>query len=301
LDQKDKIKALVFLGAALAGVILLAMGLANLEFTGGMPFRISEGQNYQGPPQMLPFSEIIITFLRMVGALLLLAVPVYLIMAVFNKQIRKRLVRDLMLIAGYLLILRMVRPREIQALEELEEEGPPAELTQPELPSLGDPVDFYPPETPDYLVLIVIVSVSLLLSTAAILLYIHFQRKKREQYGDMGQLAAEAQEAVDSLRAGEDFKDTILRCYYRMSTVLQREKRIQRQDSMTPREFERALSRLGMPVTPVRNLTRLFEDVRYGSQNKGKRDEELAVLSLMEIVEYCKNPGTDSRQYEPYG
>jgi hypothetical protein len=294
LNQKEKTRALIFIGIALTGVIVLSMGLANLVFVGGMPFSISETQTQQGFPYMPPFSEVVITILRIIGALFILAVPVYIYLAIVNKKYRKRLLRDLVVIGSYLLILRLWRPRLAgeETEEELLAEGPPVDFSQNEFPRLGDPLEFIPPETPDNMVLAVIFGLALLISSAAIVLYLRFQRKKLKQYQDMDQLATEAQGAAASIQAGEDFKETILRCYYRMSAVVSSERRIQRQNSMTPREFEFALSRLGMPVTPVRNLTRLFEDVRYGSLNKGKRDEELAVLSLMEIVDYCRNPET---------
>jgi ABC-type multidrug transport system fused ATPase/permease subunit len=295
LAHNDKIRALLFLGAALTSIILLTMGMSNLVFTGGMPLSVSETESSQSFPMMLPFSEAVITILRIFVALLILAVPIYIYLMIVNKNFRKRAIRDLMIIMGFILLILVLRPRLMgEENEEIVEEGPPVDFTQSEIPTLGDPLDFMPPETPDYLVLGVIFGIALLISSAVIVLYFRIQRKKRKQYQDMDKLAAEAQEAVDSIRAGEDFKDTILRCYYRMSTVIQSERRIQRQNSMTPREFEYALSRIGLPVTPVRNLTRLFEDVRYGSLNKGKRDEELAVLSLMEIVDYCQDPGTQS-------
>jgi hypothetical protein len=294
LDRKDKIRALVFLGAALLAVILLSMGLANLEFVGGMPFRSAEIEEQQGPPPIPAFSEVMITILQIIGALVLLAVPVYLILAVVDKKYRKDLVRNLLIVAGYVLLIRMIRPGA--GVEEIEEqnEGPPADFVPDNLPPLDDPLEFLPPETPDYMVLAVIFVLALLISTAAVLFYLRIQRKKKKQFEDIDQLVEEAQEAVDSIRAGEDFKESILRCYYRMSAVLQKERRILRQDSMTPREFELSLSRLGLPAVPVRNLTRLFEDVRYGSLVKGQRDQELAVISLMEIIDYCQNAGAGS-------
>jgi hypothetical protein len=293
LDRKDKTRALVFLGAALLAVILLSMGLANLEFVGGMPFRAAEIEEQHGPPPIPAFSEVMITVLQIIGALVLLAVPVYLIMAVVDKKYRKSLVRNLLIVAGYILLIRMIRPAGGEEIEE-QNEGPPVEFVPDNIPLLDDPLEFLPPETPDYLVLAVIFVLALLISTAAVMLYLRIQRKRRMQFQDIDQLVEEAQEAVDSIRAGEDFKESILRCYYRMSAVLQKERRILRQDSMTPREFELALSRLGLPLVPVRNLTRLFEDVRYGSLLKGQRDQELAVISLMEIIDYCQNTGPGS-------
>jgi hypothetical protein len=69
---------------------------------------------------------------------------------------------------------------------------------------------------------------------------------------------------------------------------LEEERQIVRQNAMTPREFERLLLEKGLPGAPVRRLTSLFEGVRYGNQAPARREEDLARLSLSEIVQHCR-------------
>jgi hypothetical protein len=73
-----------------------------------------------------------------------------------------------------------------------------------------------------------------------------------------------------------------------MSDILQQERGIQRSDTMTVREFEDALTSKGFPTVPVRDLSRLFEKVRYGQQEMGEEDEMTAVESLNEIIQFCR-------------
>ena len=85
-----------------------------------------------------------------------------------------------------------------------------------------------------------------------------------------------------------DLRNVILRCYLRMTRALQEERGIERSQNMTVREFEDWLKYKGFPTVPVRQLTSLFEKVRYGTQPTMKVDEKAAVESLNEIIQYCR-------------
>jgi hypothetical protein len=97
-------------------------------------------------------------------------------------------------------------------------------------------------------------------------------------------LALEARRAIDTLHAGRDLKDTVLRCYREMSQVLQEQRGIQRQKGMTPREFEKYLAEIGLRDEHIRRLTRLFESVRYGDNVSSERDKREAMDCLRAIV-----------------
>jgi hypothetical protein len=73
-----------------------------------------------------------------------------------------------------------------------------------------------------------------------------------------------------------------------MSQTLQSEKGIQRGEAMTPYEFEQKLLARGFPARPIQQLTKLFEQVRYGRQQPGENEKQVAVESLGEIIAYCK-------------
>ena len=69
--------------------------------------------------------------------------------------------------------------------------------------------------------------------------------------------------------------------------VVKEEKGVARESAMTVREFEEQLVSKGLPEEAVQTLSRLFEQVRYGSMATSTREEDMAVASLNAIVEAC--------------
>lgn len=102
------------------------------------------------------------------------------------------------------------------------------------------------------------------------------------------ELAQQAQAAIKALRQGQTLKEVVLRCYVDMERVLATTQGIQRRQTMTAREFEQQLIQLGLPAQPVKELTRLFETVRYGLYTPQADDEAQAVDSLTLIVAACE-------------
>lgn len=98
------------------------------------------------------------------------------------------------------------------------------------------------------------------------------------------QIGTQAEAALEELRSGGNFRNTILRCYAEMCQVLNRERGIQRDRGMTPREFEQHLQQAGLPAEPVRRLTRLFERVRYGATEPLPEEEREAFACLEDIA-----------------
>jgi hypothetical protein len=103
------------------------------------------------------------------------------------------------------------------------------------------------------------------------------------------QIAEQAEITLAELETGADVHDAVMRCYLEMSRVLKQEQGLARTEAMTPREFESALRRAGLPREPVATLTHLFEEVRYGTTRPGRREEEEAIASLSAIVAACRS------------
>ncbi len=57
---------------------------------------------------------------------------------------------------------------------------------------------------------------------------------------------------------------------------------------MTAREFEAELARAGLPGDSVRELTGIFEAVRYGAKDLGPAEERRAVACLDAIAGACR-------------
>jgi hypothetical protein len=73
-----------------------------------------------------------------------------------------------------------------------------------------------------------------------------------------------------------------------MIHALETYRNIHRDRYMTPHEFEAYLEGRGLPREPVRQLTALFEQVRYGGVRPGRADERTAISSLEAIVAACQ-------------
>lgn len=98
-------------------------------------------------------------------------------------------------------------------------------------------------------------------------------------------LTLEAEQSLVDLQAGADLKDTIMRCYRQMNRILSNEQGLERQRSMTPREFEQYLAASGFDDGHIQRLTRLFERVRYSSNSPSAAEETEAAACLTAIVQ----------------
>lgn len=99
----------------------------------------------------------------------------------------------------------------------------------------------------------------------------------------MLELADHAGEAAEALRGGERLRDVVLRCYHDMTQLLVRYLPDRDDQTMTAREFEQALRRVGIRDEHVGRLTRLFERVRYGDQTPDDYERRDAITSLEAI------------------
>jgi hypothetical protein len=104
----------------------------------------------------------------------------------------------------------------------------------------------------------------------------------------LSRIGLEAEKAWQALQTGRTVKDVIIRCYRQMSLVLEKEQGIERQDSMTTREFEKFLEAAGLPRDPIHQLTQLFEAVRYGDGQPNPMDKQTAIRSLEAIILYSR-------------
>jgi hypothetical protein len=115
---------------------------------------------------------------------------------------------------------------------------------------------------------------------------------RRNRPGDP--VLREAERAIDALKGGADIRSVIVRCYFQMSQALRRERGIRLEETMTARDFETLLEARGIPRGPVHDLTRLFEEARYGNRKAGLEEEQKAMDCLTAIVRYSRG----SRQPE---
>ncbi len=146
----------------------------------------------------------------------------------------------------------------------------------------------FTPNASPWTIVAVKIILGIIATSGIILLIIRFQGAKARQTSPLMRLADQAQEALNKLEEGGDLRNIVLRCYYEMTKILLEKKSMKREKSMTPREFETELIAKDLPVESVKMLTRLFEEVRYGSTVPGDREERMATSSLTAIIEACQ-------------
>ena len=293
MKKPSKLQILILLGIAVAATVILAAGLSNLKLLPGQPFSFpffgERAPVEPGQYGTLPGGELLLSLVRGLLILLALLVPVIVILAIVYPEFRKRMLRRLLsitLLLVCLYALMRLRPDIFGITEEIQipDQAAPSEQASPL------PVTEMITEPPSWLTpvasLCLALPIAALLAGLAVRLLSH---RTRRPASPLEQLAQEAEEAIEQLRAGSDLRNTVIRCYAEMTRVLAEQRGIRRRESMTTREFEVHLQTLGLPDEPIKRLTRLFEDVRYGTMAPGEREEQQAIASLGAIAEACKS------------
>lgn len=287
--RRKRLRALLFLGIAAVAMILLAGSLSRLELLPAQPFTLEEPQSSAGddlPGEGAPsaWAEIWAKVLVAMWLGMLACVPIGLVLLVVSPEARRQAASYL----GPLLILLVVLlfPRAQTVEEVVSEPAPPAERS---LPAAERTPTVFTPTPPSWVSSFTNVALGVAACAALAGTFLLMRRRWRRPPDPLEKLAQEAQMAIAAIQGGADLRETIIRCYYEMSRVLRRERGIVREQAMTPREFERHLGDLGLPQTPIRDLTRLFEAVRYGAKIPDKTDEDRAISSLSAVAELCRS------------
>jgi len=283
--RHSKRRALILLAGALVLLFVLAIGITDLPLQPGEPFAVNIPPLGRSSGGSLAGGEAIMLFVRVMLALALLLLPINLVLVIVTREGRRRLLINFVTVISLWLWLTALSRIMRNLPEELfSNEGGlrPAGEALP-LPPLPD----FVPNPPDWTVLAVALAISLLAVGLAAAIGWAIWRRWTRRDEPLARLGRRAQAALDELQSGGDFRSAVIRCYRDMTRVLQQERGIQREIAMTPSEFELALRGKGLPHDAVHQLTRVFEDVRYGGQAAGEREERLAMDSLAAIVAAC--------------
>ena len=287
---------LLALGIALVAMLLLSAGVSELELLPGesAPGTEVESESLGGiPPEI---DEVFRTAFRVFAAIIVVGLPVVVISSLLTPEARKNLLKGMVpLILLGLLVYGAFRASS--NIEEALQPTPTAVAGTPEPTQVSDVATGVAVEgaggmdaaAPEWLIWAAIVTLALILALLLVGAVRLLLRYRVRQPSPLTELAEQAEDAAEAIRAGADLHDTVLLCYYRMSQTLQERRGIWRERAMTPREFETYLERSGIPVEHVRRLTRLFEKVRYGAKMIEAEDERQALSSLGAIVEYCRS------------
>jgi type II secretory pathway component PulM len=281
MTRHQKQTPLLLLGITILAIILLSSGLSELKFQSGRSLNILEklGELRSDPGPGLSLGAFPIEVFTLVfWSSLVFA----LIFAIVSPRYRKLLLRTFITMLLLLFAFSLLRPIQPDTIIEDEEET--AQMDEAVLgQNAGDS-----PETPDFVsdpphwfMMVVNVVVALLLAAAFWLLW-RFMRARDDDTQTL--LVQQAEIALSDLTAGGDLKDVIMRCYASMSQVLYQSRNIQRDEAMTPREFEIHLAEIGLQDRHIQRLTRLFESVRYGASSPGELAQREALDCLRAIA-----------------
>ncbi len=277
-DIKLKIPAFLLLAAI--AVILFASALPQLELKPGIP--LPAWENGSGTPSLesapivaVSVNTLVKGILGVIAGLLLAFGVLKLIQGVSWKESLGEILRfspfiAVLVLIGFGLILALMRVRITSQPSE-------TEILPPVLERNGPPLGL-PPTPLIWLVWIALGAVFILFA-----IWVVYWRTRQSEGGDP--LKLEAERAMEALRTGLDLRNVIIRCYHQMSRALQKEQGIEREETMTAREFERLLQARGIPYRPVHELTLLFEVARYGDRPLSAKDEQTALDCLNAIVQ----------------
>ncbi|GAB7093946.1 hypothetical protein JCM30237_10980 [Halolamina litorea] len=131
-------------------------------------------------------------------------------------------------------------------------------------------------------VLVLAAVVLLYLASADDLVDSQLDREREESdddYTDIAAVGRLAGEAADRIEAGDAFGNEVYRAWVEMTEHLA----VERPQSSTPAEFAAAAVDAGMAPDDVRELTDLFEEVRYGDREVTEERERRAAAALRRI------------------
>ena len=287
MTHRTKQVVLLTLVVALLALLVLAGSLSNLRLQPGAPFPgsaddLSSSTTVTAPT---PAASGSLPWLGAIIAAVLFALAIYLPARLIGLvSIRNILWTAAVVIL--LLVLFSILPRGLA--------GPPAVLPNdasvPQPPSSNA----YPVsplgKTPSQFIWIA--AGGLLMAVSALSLYSWKRVSKAAQTKNA--LSGEAESALRDLEAGKDFGNVIVRCYLQMAELLRAERGMERQQSMTVREFEDWLASHDIPPAPVHDLTSLFEKARYSKEEIDDADEKRGAECLRQIVQHWQK-GTSDR------
>jgi hypothetical protein len=263
-------------------VMLLAAGISNLEFQPSVPEPRNRESFQLRPLKLQSVPPIIDQILLVIFSVI---VPIGIVLFIKSPEFRKLALRRILMMTMLGLLLFSIINRnqeEVPVEEQLVEDV----VDNAFLEAQRDALTFVDTVTQPAPELNIFLDIAILLGTALLIWYL-YRRFFRADSTPTDQLKTEIEGAISEIQAGENLRNVIIRCYADMSQILNEKRGIQRDQAMTPREFEIELQDVGIPSTAVQRLTRLFEAARYGNADLGPEAEQEALLCLMSIAEAC--------------
>jgi hypothetical protein len=282
MKLQKRLWPLLFMGIALTAIIILSAGINDLEFLPGSHFKIRFEPVDTAGEAVADTDDYALTLYRilLVGWLVCIPVAFFLI----SPQKRKQALLFFVLLFFMLVFSDRIIVYLLGGMRNALQLPTEMLLSLPGR-DFGGLIMQFTPSAPQWFTLIVSTGVALLIVIAAFFLVRRFFTHRSPPTGPMRNAA---QDAIEALRGGADLKDTVVHCYREMGQVLMKKRGITRTKDMTPREFERSLLPSSLPHEALYQLTRLFEEIRYGNKAPGEKESRNAVRCLTAIIKACE-------------
>jgi hypothetical protein len=275
---------------ALVALLGLATGMRSMSFREAQAFGRNEPASSRANPADLlrtvlsvPVQTQAVFWILVVGMFILIA-------ALLSPETRKRLLRALLRAALTYWALYLFFTRYPQVLARLGTAFTPSGGAPLEASNKVPPPTFTPPPSTSWMTYMVSLAFVALTVFLAWRLYAAWRTALHASEESVHRLATIARASLRDLTSGRDSTDVILNCYFRMSDVVAERRNLNRGTAMTPHEFATRLEQAGLPGEAVKQLTRLFEAVRYGGQRSSPVMVNQAVACLTAILQYCGEP-----------
>jgi hypothetical protein len=287
-------KRLFLLGLLLLAIFVIAAGLPYLRFQPGQPFgfwdwlfarlTLENADNsgnslaigdQNGSNFLSRFGDRVLGSV-VIGFWVLLIFSI--LYAIVSPKFRRELLRMLAFVIPLVILLPQIA-RRLALQRALAQEGAPGEFGMGES-TLPEPPPFIQ-QPPEWLFILINGIVIALLIWGIVLLW----RRLRPKSNPRTVVVRQIKRALSDLDAGLGLENVVIACYASMCQELQKSQDVKRPDDMTPREFETYLANAGIASTHIQQLTRLFENVRYGAKTSDAAAELEARASLQAIVQ----------------
>ena len=276
-----KRNSLILLGLVMMITLMIAASLPQLELQPGMPLPKLENDQVVIPPaEAQPTGTMSVNkFILVLVALLVAGLMLHML----YKLLRGARWKDIASIIEPMLVISLIVSGLIFLIMLLPRSEGSIVMEQPvpsPVPQVRSPLGPVPP------LLFWVVGLGLLAAGILMGIWIFVSASSRATAIDI--VGLEAEKAWQELIAGVGLKSVIIKCYRQMSLALEKEQGIEREESMTIREFEDLLEAAGFPYDPIHQLTRLFEAVRYGNWQPNPLDEQDAIHCLEAIMLFSR-------------
>ncbi|MBP1693380.1 MAG: putative rane protein [Chloroflexi bacterium] len=289
MTQSRKWITLAVLVIALAGLAALAIGLPRMDFKPGQIYRLPQESNsvIQMFSMASPEQRRFLT-LRGLLTLILIVYPIYILISLLTQRGRKRLARDLAILFLLIVFLLWYNQTGEKFLSGLGKNAVIEPIQQSS--EMGDiPLAVFDPSTAHWIPVVLLAGGAVLLAAmvGSIVwwLYTPGPRGGSTSLATPRQkIAAEAEQAVHAIEAGEEVKDVVLRTYYKLERILEEQRGVLRQQAATPSEFAESMGQYGLPKGAINELTHLFEEVRYGEVKTDSAMQRRALTAFNAII-----------------